>query len=258
MTNSYDITLTGVVVNVATGPRYLAGQQRLTEALALLGEDYQVWPDKLPPGSPTHAETPYAFKAWALEAARLSGHTLLMWADASIVPIRPLQPIWEHAEKHGVWLADNGWKNSQWTCDAAYPDLFEGAFMQCDDEGKSAAECMEGIRYANRHIKHVVATTFAIDVLHPKGALFLVEYLRLAKTNAFKGPWWNSNGERADCAAKAGAEPCGPPECLGHRHDQTAASVIAWRLGIPLTTCPRFFSYDGQQTEETILIAKGI
>lgn len=236
-----------VVVNVATGAHYLKGQHRLTEALALLGEDYQVWPDKLPPGSPAHSEIPYAFKAYALEQARKSGYTLLMWADASIVPIAPLDPIFQYAEQHGVWLADNGWSNAQWTCDAAYPDLFV-------DNGWG----IDFAREKNRKIKHVVATTFAIDVQHPKGALFLVEYMRLAKTNAFKGPWWNSNGEREDYRTKPGAEPCGPPECLGHRHDQTAASVIAWRLGIPLTTCPRFFSYDGQQTSETILIAKGI
>jgi hypothetical protein len=233
-----------IVVNVATGAHYIKGQERLTEALALLGEEYQVWRDKLPPGSPAHEEIPYAFKAFALEAARLSGHTLLMWCDASVVPIAKLDPIWQHAEAHGVWLADNGWKNSQWTCDAAYGDLFDVD--------------REDFRELNRKIKHVVATAFALDVMHPKGAAFFMEYLRLAKTNAFKGPWWNSNGEREDYRKMKGAEPCGPPECLGHRHDQTAASVIAWRLGVPLTTCPRFFSYDGQQTEETILIAKGI
>jgi len=262
-----------VVVNVATN-RYVKGQERLTEALALLGEEYQVWRNKLPPGSPAHEETPYAFKAWALEAARKSGHTLLMWADASIVPIAKLDPIWEYTEAHGVWLADNGWKNSQWTCNAAYMDLFAHewkaeAFRQAwnhqhdtlhpeQNLGNGVDYALGNLRKINRRIKHVVATGFALDVQHPTGAQFLIEYLRLAKTNAFKGPWWNFNGERPDYAKSAGAAPCGPPECLGHRHDQTAASVIAWRLGIPLTQSPKFFTYDGHQTEETILIAKGI
>jgi|SRR5580693_2651545 hypothetical protein len=232
------------VVNVATGPHYIKGQERLTEALAALGEDYHVWRDVLPPDSPAHEKIPYAFKAYALEAARRCGQTLLLWADASIVPIAKLDPIFEYAEAHGVWLADNGWKNSQWTCDAAYGDLFDVD--------------RENFRELNRKIKHVVATAFALDLSHPKGAQFFMEYLRLAKTNAFKGPWWNSNGERPDYAKHAGAEPCGPPECLGHRHDQTAASVIAWRFGIPLTTCPKFFAYDGRESDETILVAKGI
>ena len=228
-----------IVVNVATGAHYIKGQERLTEALALLGEEYQVWRDKLPPGSPAHAETPYAFKAWALEAARLSGHTLMLWADASIVPIAPLDPIFQHAEAHGVWLADNGYRNDEWTCEAAYPLL-----------GVTKEE--------NHNVKHVVATAFALDLAHVKGAQFFMEYLRLARTNAFKGPWWNSNGERPEYAKHGGAVPCGPPECLGHRHDQTAASVIAWRLGIPLTQCPKFFAYDGRESDETILVARGI
>lgn len=247
-----------IVVNVATG-HYVDGQERLTEALADLGEDYLIFKNSMPPGSPEHAEIPYAFKAWSLEAARLKGQTLLLWADASIVPIRAIDPIWKYAEEHGVWMSDNGdWKNSQWTCDAAYRDLFAAVGVWETEREERGTDPMEDIRRVNSKIKHVVATTFALDLLHPKGAHFFAEYLRLAQTNAFKGPWWNSNAERPDYASKAGAAPCGPPECLGHRHDQAAASVIAWRLGIPLTQSPLFFTYEGQQTEETILIARGI
>jgi hypothetical protein len=247
------------VVNVATGAHYIKGQERLTEALAELDEDYMVWRDTLPPDSPTHQNVPYAFKAFALEAARKKGHTLLMWADASIVPIAKLDPIWEYAEAHGVWLADNGWRNSQWTCDLAYPELFSyldyTVIHNLTDVEDEVLECLKKM---NRTIKHVVATAFALDLAHPKGVQFFLEYLRLAKTKAFCGPWWNSNGERPEYAKRGGAAPCGPPECLGHRHDQTAASVIAWRLGLPLTECPRFFAYEGERSDETILVARGI
>lgn len=208
-----------VVVNVATGEHYLKGQHRLTEALALMGEDYQVWADKLPPGSPPHSDTPYAFKAHALEQARKTGYTLLLWADASIVPIAPLYPIFEYAEQHGVWLADNGYRNDEWTCESAYPLL-------------------EVTKEENHNIRHVVATAFALDVAHPKGALFLAEYLRLAKNGAFKGPWRGGIG-------------------IQHRHDQTSASVIAHRLGIPLTKCPAFLAYSGREDESTILLVEG-
>ena len=54
---------------------------------------------------------------------------------------------------------------------------------------------------------------------------------------------------------------------LGHRHDQTAASVIAWRLRMKLTDPPIPFAYartrdDGtvhieDQDERTILMADG-
>lgn len=232
------------VVNVATGA-FVRGQERLTEKLAELGEDYLIFRNELPPGSPTHELVPYAFKSYALQEAATRGAKLLLWADASIVPIRSLDPIWDYTKEHGVWFADNGWNNAQWTCDAAYKPLL-------------GTNPTEEIRRVNRGIKHVVATTFALYLDDPRGAHFLREYLHYAGNGAFQGPWWNSNGERADYASKVGAEPCGPPECLGHRHDQTAASVIAWRLGIPLTISPRYFTYNGQQTYDTIVIAKGI
>jgi len=46
----------------------------------------------------------------------------------------------------------------------------------------------------------------------------------------------------------------------GHRHDQTAASVIAWRLGFELTNPPNIFAYGraGEAHDErTILLADG-
>ena len=54
--------------------------------------------------------------------------------------------------------------------------------------------------------------------------------------------------------------PCGIPgplDVLGHRHDQTALSVIAWRLGCVLDAPPDTFAYKGGENEKTILIADG-
>lgn len=222
-----------LVVNVSTG-RYVKGQERLTESLALYGEDYKIWRDAYPPGSPTHEEMPYAFKARALWDALKKDCSLLLWADASIVALKPLQPIWDYAQEHGVWMADNGWNNAEWTADSAYPILFP-------------TQELEDARNLNRQIRHVVATTFAIDAGNVTGYNFLMEYLHYAGTGCFKGPWKNTP-----------ETPCGPSETLGHRHDQSAASVIAWRLGIPLTQSPKFFTDYPQQTEETILIRKAI
>ena len=51
--------------------------------------------------------------------------------------------------------------------------------------------------------------------------------------------------------------PCGDAGVLGHRHDQTALSVIAWQQGLKLTNPPEIFAYKGCETAETILIADG-
>jgi len=218
------------VVNVATG-RFVIGQDRLA---SLLTVPLVKWSDHLPPASPAHNDVPYAFKAWALYEASKQ-YTTLLWADACIVP-RDLTPLFERIERDGYWMSRNGWVNAEWTADSAYSDL--------------------GVtREENSRIPHVVATAFGISLQHFKGAAFLAEYLRLAQTNAFCGPWWNSN--RSEYHGWAAAGPCGGETVKGHRHDQTAASVIAWKLGFELTNPPDWFAYKGGETENTVLIADG-
>jgi hypothetical protein len=242
------------VVNVATG-RYVRGQERLTEWLSSHSEnDYFVWRDMLPAGSPAHVEIPYAFKAYALREAIASGAKTLLWADASIVPVRDLTPLWERIERDGYWISDQagpehdkGWSNYEWTADAAYPALFHGV-----------NDMPASVKALNRDIPHVVATTFGFSMDHEIGRALFAEYFRLAsETKAFCGPWVNANykGEREDLP-RVGC--CGPPDVRGHRHDQTALSVIAWRLGCKLTRWPDPFAYRGHEDERTILLAEAI
>lgn len=215
--------MTKTVMCVATG-HYVVGQQRLRAALPA-DVNFVGWADCLPPGSPTHAESPYGFKAHGV--ASDPNLELLLWADASILPIRDLGPLWDLIEKQGYWFSNNGWNNGQWCSDAALPLLGitrEEAFSQ----------------------NHVVAGTFGLNLRSPIGQAFRAEYLRFERAGAFRGPWTNKNGE-------ASAD----PRVLGHRHDQTACSVIAHRLGMKLTDPPEWFAYKGGETEKTVLVADG-
>jgi hypothetical protein len=228
------------------------------------------WPDELPDGCPPHAEVPYAMKAYALKNVADAGDETLLWCDACILPgARPLTDLWEKIERDGVWLANNGFSNYEWTADFAYPELFREELAKWgidpDRHSPLPAYLLEELRKLNKKIPHVVATAFGISLKHPKGRAFLDEYYRLAsETKAFCGPWTNLGrtamyapdfteqwmpGER-QCV-------CGPPDVRGHRHDQSAASVIAWRLGVELTDCPEWFSYRGGETDKTCLIADG-
>jgi hypothetical protein len=248
--------MTRAIVNVATG-HYVKGQKRLAAFPVTIG-----WTDELPRGCPAHTERPYAFKAYALKQTYEDyGHETLLWCDACMIPgARPLDELWEYIEEHGVWFAKNGYSNYEWTADSAYPDLFPGPLA-------TVPTGMDERRKLNRTIPHVVATAFGISLKHDKGRAFLDEYFRLAsETEAFCGPWINGplSGDPSNHHRMA---PCGPADVRGHRHDQTAASVIAWRLGVPLTECPEFFSYanrraDGSlhmedQSPRTCLIADG-
>lgn len=234
---------------------------RLIQTCQGMGENVVSWCDKLPPGCPPHRTrgilgapqdkcVPYAFKAYALKQAAKQ-HSTLIWCDASVLPIRGLAPLWEKIERDGYWFANNGYTNDQWTADSAYPDLFP--------EEMAARYPDPNLRAINGLIKHVVGTCFGLSTAHPLGRIFLDQYFRLASTTkAFCGPWQNSNAPMVEGRnSDRYAAPCGPPTTLGHRHDQTAASVIAWRLGFKLTDCPMYFAYKGGETKDTLLIADG-
>lgn len=264
-----------LVVNVATDS-WVKGQYRLSAAMSVLGEQVQCWHNSFPPGCPPHRThgilaaqreqdcIPYAFKGFALKAAADAGHTSLLWCDACIVPLKPLDELWKKIERDGVWFARNGFTNYQWTAADVYqhlfPDIFATAGARVGGGTVQHADCLASAMMVNRCVPHVVATTFGLNLNHPKGTAFLAEYYRLAsETRAFCGPWQNSAAPREQGRnSDRPAGYCGPPDVLGHRHDQSAASVIAWRLGVELTDSPKWFAYEGGQTDETVLVARGI
>ena len=251
--------MTRAVVNVASDS-WVRGQNRLHKRLHEMGENLVLWTNQLPPCSPPHRlhgafagtqekNIPYAFKAYALVEAAKQYDTLL-WADACILPVQPLGSLWERIERDGYWISRQGYNNYEWTADSACKDLFPECGNFDGDYDYTHA------REINRTIPHVVATSFGFSVKHPQGRAFLSEYYRLASTTrAFCGPWSNANVSGAVAGFRTA--PCGPPDVWGHRHDQTAASVIAWRLGFELTSPPEVFAYRGGEDERTILVADG-
>ena len=249
------------IVNVATG-HYVRGQERLTEWCSANNTEYFHWRDQLPAGSPKHHDVPYAFKSFALRSAQAGGARTLLWADACILPIAPLEPLWERIERDGYWIGsqagpepDAGYTNYEWTADSAYPALFPETWR---NQQLSTEHVWEAMRAKNRGIPHVVATTFGVSLDHPTGRAILDEYFRLASTTkAFCGPWTNANFLDGNETPLLQPIRCGPKDVRGHRHDQAALSVIAWRLGCKLSRWPEVFAYRGHENEKTILVADG-
>lgn len=94
------------VLNVATKPFYTKWQERLSASLTTVGYNGRrlFWTNSLPPESPTQEESPYAFKLYAIKEAMKQKETRLLWVDAGLYAIRPLDPIFEILEREGVYL----------------------------------------------------------------------------------------------------------------------------------------------------------
>jgi hypothetical protein len=179
---------------------------------------------ELPYGCPEHLSVPYAFKSYAIRAAQLADFRLILWADSSVFAVRSLSPLWRRLESLGYWFAKNAnWNCGQWTCDDALPIL---------DINREEAFS----------IPQVVGTTFGLNLANSQGAKFFNWYRDLSISGAFCGPWVNDKHQ---------ASP--DPRVLGHRHDQTAASVIANKLGMELTIQPNILSEYAGDDPETIL-----
>jgi hypothetical protein len=220
------------IVSVATG-RYTELLDRLAWRLRSESVKFVTWRGRLPPESPPHSEVPYAFKAYAIQAALARGYRQILWCDSSIVPIRALKPLWELIERQGYWFSENlpygqlnvaPWNCGQWCADSALEPL-----------GITREEAFQ--------IPQVIGTAFGLNFDHEPVQKLFEEFMRLAEERtSFQGAWSNDHGEASS-----------DQRVLGHRHDQTVLSVLARRFQMELTTPPLWIVDAAPATGRTIL-----
>ena len=229
------------IVNYASGHHYRMGQQRLIRQLdhVLWKGRTMLWAEQLPPNSPPHPRktqwaikgyTPYAFKVYALEAARLAGNDIVIWLDASMVPIRPLEPLIEHIAEHGYWFPLEGWTVGQWCADEPRHMMALGWEESFD-------------------IPMVTAGAMGLDLRHTESSWLLEAWLGMCRAGVFRGPWTNK-----------GFEASTNPRVRGHRHDMTCLSVLAHRRGMTGTPIPKFYSVGDSKLDyppEVCIVADG-
>lgn len=106
------------VVNLATA-QFRSGQTRLHSAmlrynqdipLLLFGNEYEVF-------APPHRENPYAFKIYAIDAAREMGYDQVLWFDSSVYPVGSLAPVFDWLTEKGIFLEEAGHYLGQWSND---------------------------------------------------------------------------------------------------------------------------------------------
>ena len=202
------------VVNLST-ERYWPGQERLVESLrnntdaTILTFRHESEVQAEP-----HSVNNYSFKPCSMIKAYEAGYRQILWLDASMNVIKPLDPIFEIIERDGYFFQDSGWPNSRWTNYKAYE--YFGT-----NEGEMLSSGVLGL-----------------DLDSEIGYKFFDQWTQAMRDGIF-------NGSHHD-----------------HRHDQCAASIIAYKLGMKLQTANTFFVYGKENNEhiveQTLILADGI
>lgn len=217
------------IINVAVDGWYPEGQDRLKKSLALVGYkgDTMFWKNKFPPGSDPHHMVPYGFKPAAFRAARAEGYTTIQWLDASFWAIKPMDRLFAEIESEGHYLAPEAFSVGSWCTDAALVTL-----------GLEREEAFT--------IPLVIAGAIGLDLTNERSMKFLDEWSRLSKDGVtFLGPWRQDGLDTKD------------KRVHGHRHDLTAASVIAWRLGMKRSTSGLMTTNWQDPPDPVIMLARG-
>ena len=160
----------------------------------------------------SHAISPYGFKVYAIEKAKNLGYDIVIWCDSPIRLLRNIDDWLPTITKYGVYLQRDGWWCGQWANDKTL-NYFN----------KSRDDAM--------NIPNIYACIMAFDFRTNIARTFLDEFINCEKLGLFKGLHHNRNHTESSDV-----------RCLGHRHDQTCAELIADRLNIQPQ--PLVFSYD--------------
>ena len=204
------------VINFASGGWYERGQERLRSSLIRTGFDGHTlfYRSEADIGAPPHQQCPYGFKPYLLQRAYERGYTSVLWADASVWAIRNITPMFEHIEREGHMLFVNCCTGN-WTSDACLKGF-----------GLTRDEAMD--------ITMLMGICMGFNLKHPLTLRFMREWLAKAQDGfSFPGAWTNHNHEVSQ-----------DPRVNGHRHDQSVASILAWKMGMELIVPHEtFFEY---------------
>ncbi len=188
---------------------FAPGIERMRTTLAAQGYDggFMAWEREFPDGCPPHRQVPFAFKPYCFCEARAKGYRTILWMDASVCILQPLDRLFEWIEAKGYLLAQGTHSLGEYCSDASLPGL-----------GLSREESFS--------IPCCSASVLGLDLGQAGAARFLEEWRAAADDGVtFHGPKWS--GVRG-WPATASTD----PRVHGHRHDQSAASAIAWRHGM--------------------------
>jgi hypothetical protein len=183
---------------------YPDGQARLKKSFDDNGYtgDFKFFHDEHDLDCAAHGDIPYAFKPAAIKWAYDNGYDRVIWCDCSIALIKPFERIEKQLNDVGYMLCNGGWTSGQWCSDNALVTL-----------GVDREEALQ--------MGHITAGAMAFDFTRPICVEWLNQYHERSLDGTFRGAWSNETFQVSS-----------DPRVKGHRHDQTAASIIACKLGM--------------------------
>lgn len=161
------------VVNLATN-EFRKGQVRLHSSmllhnqeipLLLFGNEYEVF-------APPHRDNPYAFKIYAIEAAREMGYDQVLWFDASVYTVGSLTPVFDWLTEKGIFLEEAGHYLGQWS----HNDALNYFGIKREDAMK---------------MPMLSAGFVGFDFRNPISQEFFAEWKESMRNGMFKGLWEN-------------------------------------------------------------------
>ena len=170
-------------------------------------EDFIAWDSGYPPGCPEHKDAPFAFKPYCFLEAKKLGYRYVLWLDSSVYATSDLKPIFDRIRNLGY--------------------LFFHEFHSIGEYCSDAALATLGIeREESCKMPSICANVMGLDLENERSVQFLDLWKYYASDGVtFKGAKWS--GVRGFPKTVSQDD-----RVKGHRHDQTAASVIALKLGM--------------------------
>jgi len=225
--------MTHCIVNFARGHWFKRPLELMLDSL-ITQQSYQgpllLFKDESEIGAPRLEDIPYGFKPYAIIAAAKMGYSQILWLDCSVRVISDIQPAFDMLSQDGYLLLQNADnpdpsdKIGPWASDEALEK-----FSVSRDIAMGLPTCAAGVfgvsveRNPTRDQAMSMPTTcgtfFGLDLTNSIGSAILAGLMQ--NLPLFRGSYSNENGQVSK-----------DPRCLGHRHDQTILSLVAWRLGI--------------------------
>jgi hypothetical protein len=209
------------VISLGVGkPVFKLTLQRLGESLKRVGfdGDYLYWDESLPSGCPDQFEAPFAFKGYCFNKAKELGYEQVLWIDAPCVAIRNLAPVFRSIEQHGYIFFNNnyGQMMGQWSSDDA---------LAMNKISREEALAMPEIPCSvlGLNLRSDLASSFLegwhqimADGITARG---ITE--KIKTWDEYQDIFWNRNSRISK-----------DPRVGGHRCDQVAAGIVAYKLGM--------------------------